>query len=242
MKIVEKLARKAQDNWNEPSVTLAFLGDSVTQGCFELHQISESQITAEFDKNSAYHRYLERILTVLYPSVPVNIVNAGISGGNASHGLERLERDVLCHKPDLTVVCFGLNDCGFGLDRMQEYITSLEQIFIRLEEAGSEIIFMTPNMMSTYVSSYITEHKFIEVSHATCKMQNEGILDIYLNAAKELCVRRNITVCDCYSKWKVLEKSGVDVTNLLSNKINHPTREMNWLFAVSLIETMLTEN
>ena len=28
-------------------------------------------------------------------------------------------------------------------------------------------------------------------------------------------------------------------TNLLSNKINHPTREMNWLFAISLIETMM---
>ena len=31
---------------------------------------------------------------------------------------------------------------------------------------------------------------------------------------------------------------GVDVTELLSNKINHPTREMNWLFAYSLVETM----
>lgn len=242
MKIVEKLARKAQDNWNEPSVTLAFLGDSVTQGCFELHKIAENHITAEFDKNSAYHRYLEEILTVLYPSVPVNIVNAGISGGNASHALERLERDVLCHKPDLTVVCFGLNDCEHRQDGLEEYVNSLEQIFIRLEEADSEIIFMTPNMMSTYVSSYLTEQKFREIADEARKRQNEGILEMYLNAAKELCERKNITVCDCYAKWKVLEKSGVDVTNLLSNKINHPTREMNWLFAVSLIETMLKDN
>ena len=36
-----------------------------------------------------------------------------------------------------------------------------------------------------------------------------------------------------------LYENGVDVTELLANKINHPTREMNWLFAVSLVDTML---
>ena len=33
MKILEKLAAKAADNSGAPGVTLAFLGDSVTQGC-----------------------------------------------------------------------------------------------------------------------------------------------------------------------------------------------------------------
>jgi hypothetical protein len=34
--------------------------------------------------------------------------------------------------------------------------------------------------------------------------------------------------------------SGVDTTDLLSNKINHPTREMNRLFAQELVRVMFT--
>ena len=37
MRIMEKFMQKARDNWNAAPVTLAFLGDSVTQGCFELY-------------------------------------------------------------------------------------------------------------------------------------------------------------------------------------------------------------
>ncbi len=47
-------------------------------------------------------------------------------------------------------------------------------------------------------------------------------------------VRKNdISLC---AKWKKLYENGVDVTALLSNKINHPTKDMNYLFAISLVE------
>ncbi len=47
-------------------------------------------------------------------------------------------------------------------------------------------------------------------------------------------------VCDCYAQWKQLQAAGVNTTELLSNKLNHPTREMNWLFAVSLLRSILS--
>ena len=67
MKIVEKMAKKAKDNWNEPGVTIAFLGDSVTQGCFELYRKGEDGFETYFDKNGAYHLYLSKILSVPLP-------------------------------------------------------------------------------------------------------------------------------------------------------------------------------
>ena len=85
MKIAKLFAEKAKDNWNAPGVTLAFLGDSVTQGCFEIYKTSPDSIETVFDKNSAYHAQLAQMLAVLFPSVPVNIVNAGVSGSNAVH-------------------------------------------------------------------------------------------------------------------------------------------------------------
>ena len=44
MNIMKLLAEKAKDNWNAGPVTIAFLGDSVTQGCFEVYEKSKGEI------------------------------------------------------------------------------------------------------------------------------------------------------------------------------------------------------
>lgn len=239
MNIVEKFKKKAQSNETEAPVTIAFLGDSVTQGCFELYKTGEASFKTVFDKTSAYHTYIARILAMLYPTVPVNMINAGISGDSAWKAVDRLERDVLRFQPDLTVVCFGLNDCGGEYDGLERYKNALSEIFDSLKAAGSEVLFMTPNMMSTEVSCHVTDSMFRNIAENASRRQNDGILAMYLEAAKAICKARSIPVCDCYAKWQLLYESGVDTTELLSNYINHPTREMQWMFAVSLVESML---
>ena len=103
-KFIEKIVAKQNANYDNPGVTVAFLGDSVTQGCFEVYKKTADSIETVFDKKSAYHTYFAEIFSVLCPTVPVSIINAGISGGSAPHALDRLERDVLKHNPDLVVV------------------------------------------------------------------------------------------------------------------------------------------
>ena len=238
MKITKLLAEKAKDNMNNPGVTIAFLGASGTQGCFELYKKSPNEYETVFDKNSAFHAYIAKIFSVLYPTVPVNIINAGISGDRAAHAYERLERDVLRYNPDLVVVCIGLNDAGAGKEGLENYTKSLENIFKKLMEKEIEIIFMTPNMMNTYISYSIQDKDILEVAEITMKLQVEGIADMYMNAAKDVCKKYDIPVCDNYEHWKTLYNNGVDTTELLANKINHPTREMNWLPAIYLVEQM----
>ena len=239
MQILKKFAAKAASNDSAPAITLAFLGDSVTQGCFELLERAEGGFNNCLDRQHVYHTYVQQILATLYPSVPVNVINAGVAGKDATHGLDRLERDVLSHSPDLTVVCFGLNDCGREEGGLAQYIAALEQIFARLQQAGSEVIFMTPNMMATHVSPRLTAPLFRTIAETVAKRQEAGVLDRYLDAAKALCRDKGIPVCDCYEKWKLLHAGGVDTTQLLANGINHPTRQMHWLFAYELMRTML---
>lgn len=238
MNIVKKLVKKQNENALYQGVTVAFLGDSVTQGCFEIYKKTQTQIETVFDKESAYHNYFAKIFSVLCPSVPVNIINAGISGGTAPHALARLDRDVLSHCPDLVVVCFGLNDSSFGLEKLGEYTESLEKIFDKVIEAGSELIFMTPNMKCTKVSCHITDELSREIAENQAKGQNDGVMDKYIESALEICQKKGIVVCDCYKKWKRLSECGIDVTELMANKINHPSRDMNWMFAYSLVETL----
>ena len=240
MKIIEKFIRKSESLGGEEPITIAFLGDSVTQGCFELYYKSNGEMETVYEPEHAYHRYLAQIFARLYPSVPITMLNAGVSSGTASHGLERLHRDVISHQPDLAVVCFGLNDVSGGLNGIDIYISALKEIFIQLQQADIEVIFMTPNMMNTSVSCHL-EECFKDDAQKTSRLQNDGTLDAYVEAAKKLCRERKISVCDCYAKWKRLWECGVETDDLLANYINHPTREMNWLFAVSLAETIFSD-
>ena len=239
MRVMQKFIEKANNVTTAEGVTLAFIGDSVTQGCFEIYTKSDGNIETVFDKKNAYHAHLANMLATLYPNVPVNIINAGISGNKATQGLSRLDRDVISHRPDLAVVCFGLNDSTKGLDMLETYETSLREIFKKLNAADIETIFMTPNMMCTSVSCHIKEQSHIDTAVKCMHVQTDGVLDKYLDRAKIIAKEEGVTVCDCYAKWQTLYKNGVDITELLANKINHPTREMNRLFAVSLLETIL---
>lgn len=229
MKILDKIKAKAENNMDFEGVTVAFLGDSVTQGCFEL---------SVFDRRSSYEQYFSDMMASLFPTVPVNIINAGIASDNARRGALRVGRDVLRHEPDLTIVCYGLNDCGETQESIDRYVHALSEIFDQIKKSGSELIFMTPNMMNTKLSPDLTDPEFIKIATVTARKQTSGMFDAHIEAAKELCRQNDIPVCDCYAIWKALDHGGVNVTNLLANKINHPTREMNRIFAYELIKTI----
>ena len=129
------------------------------------------------------------------------------------------------------IVCFGLNYVGGTLD---DYMSSLKIIFERSNRQGCETIFMTPNMLNTYVSDDLNGESR-EYAEKTAEMQNSGRMDKYIYSAVELAESLGIKVCDCYSEWKKLSETR-DTTVLLANRINHPIKEMHELFADSLFK------
>ena len=217
---------------------IAFLGDSVTQGCFEIWR-ENGRIRTVFDSGEAYSEKVKKILATLYPQAPVAVVNVGVNGDSAPSGARRFERDVISVHPDLLVVCYGLNDCDKEMEGLAEYKSGLKSIFTQAKEAGIETIFMTPNMMNTYTDKRRLEESFYALGDLVARRQLDGLFDAYMEAAREVCKEENIQICDCYAIWKQMYASGVDVTALLSNCINHPTREMHYLFAWELVKTML---
>lgn len=240
MRIAEKLAQKQKDNAHHGGVSIAFLGDSVTQGCFEIYKTAEGTVDTVYDQQHSYAAGVWRILSTLYPKCPIHVINAGISGDTAKGGFARLERDVLRYAPDLCVVCYGLNDCSSKPEGKDAYLASLRSILETIKERGTEVIFMTPNRMNTYVSPHIVDPDFRLLAAKTAQKQNDGLFDSYMESARELCRELEVAVCDCYALWKRLFDNGVDTTELLANKINHPTREMNRLFSYELVRCMLS--
>jgi lysophospholipase L1-like esterase len=239
MKIGEKLLQKAKNIRPEESITIAFLGDSVTQGCFDVYVTQERNLGTVFEPTCAFSNRLREIMAILYPAVQINIINSGISGDSAKGGLERLERDVLRFSPDLTVISYGLNDCSGGVACIPGYIANLEKIIKQVKENGSEIIFLTQNFYNTGISPYLKTEQELKLAKQFYALQHEGVLKTAFEQAKELCLREGVRVCDLYSVWEKLYVHGVNTTELLSNKLNHPTREFHYYMAIKLIETML---
>ncbi|MBO5314828.1 MAG: GDSL family lipase [Clostridia bacterium] len=239
MKITELLKNKEQDRHNNKPVTIAFIGDSVTQGCFECYMKNETALETVFDYKSAYSTRVGEILHTLYPSAQVNIINSGISGDNARGGALRFERDVLSYNPDLVVISFGLNDSVMGKEGLCAYVSALEEMFSALKERNIEAIFLTENTMCMSTSPHLKDEKFINLSKTFGKVQLDGTLKEYFDAAKSSCEKFGVKVCDLYAIWESMAAAGVNTTELLSNKLNHPIREFHYYMAMKIVETIL---
>ena len=61
-----------------------------------------------------------------------------------------------------------------------------------------------------------------------------------MEAARKTAEENEIPVCDCYATWKDISKTQ-DTTMLLSNRVNHPTREMHELFADNLFKLIFAD-
>lgn len=212
----------------EGAITIVAFGDSVTHGA----------LFNEYNYETVYHARLVRKLHAVRDYVPINMINAAVAGETAGLALARMDKQVLAHNPDLIIVCFGLNDVNGTL---QDYLTPLRTIFEKAKESGAEVIFMTPNMLNTSVDPENTPNQYLEYAAVTAKMQNEGRMDRYIEAAKALCAELSVPVCDCYAEWKKRAEKE-DITPLLANRINHPIPEMHELFAQVLFNAILGED
>lgn len=224
MRIKDKINLDVEGLKKYGPINIVAFGDSVTHGCVAF---------GELNYETVYWNRLRKKIIDLKDYVPVNVIDAGIGGTTALESVSRMDTQVLNHNPDLIIVCFGLNDINGTLE---DYLSALEQIFKKASDSGAEVIFMTPNMLNTYVGED-TAKEYYEYASVTAEYQNNGKMDLYMKRACELARSMHITVCDCYSKWKEISNEQ-DTTQLLANRINHPVKGMHELFADELFKCL----
>lgn len=224
MRIKEKInMNKAGLTANGPITVVAF-GDSVTHGAVGF---------GEIDYDSVYHRRLARMISSIRSYVPVNVINSGIGGITAKASVGLMESRVFAHRPDLVIVCFGLNDINGSLE---DYIEAMRAILSECVARGIETVLLTPNMLNTYVADDCPSD-FREYAKKTAKYQTMGRMDEYMDAVKRLARGLGVKVADCYGEWRKMSATQ-DTTALLANRINHPIREMHQLFAEKIFEVI----
>jgi len=123
------------------TVRVVFLGDSLTSGL-------------GLGAQDAYPARLGRAWTAA--GLPVEVVNAGVSGDTTAGGLRRLDW-LLGQKPDVLVVALGANDMLRGLP-VEEVESNLRQILGRGRDAGATVALLgmraNPTLGPDYVSRF----------------------------------------------------------------------------------------
>jgi acyl-CoA thioesterase-1 len=124
------------------SITILYMGDSITEGQYVHHSrcwttlVSSSLRKRYHDHDSDFHFFFNR----------------GVSGETTRQGLERFPRDVQNVRPDVMTLQFGLNDCNcwdsdMGLPRVSEaaYRANLVEMIVRARRFGAERVILSTN-------------------------------------------------------------------------------------------------
>ena len=215
---------------------IAFFGDSVTEGCFEIIRIN-GELEVIRDYPNCFRTIVENKLRHDYPKKEFEFFNFGLSGRDTSGAVE-IVPEIISKDVDLVIMCFGLND--FANQNVELFKSNLSSIYERFIARNIKVVFMTHNM----VNKYVNNEEPIELKEfaSTCALlQNNGGVDLFVEAEKGIAAKYNVPVIDAYAKWKELESYGIDTSLLLCNYINHPTRKMHYLFA-NMICSFLEEN
>ncbi len=189
------------------TVNIVCHGHSVPAGYFA---------TPMVDTMSAYPHLLHDGLKHRFPFAVINVIVTAIGGENSESGAERFAREVLCHRPDVITIDYGLNDRGLGLERAHAAWSRMIEAGLA---AGARILLMTPTPDITQSAVYSGEDKQRLGAHA-------GQIRA-LAATHGIGLADSLQACMQYSATE-------DLSDILSWS-NHPNRTGHAIVARELL-------
>lgn len=189
------------------TVNIVCHGHSVPSGYFA---------TPMVDTMNAYPHLLHVGLKQRFPFAVINVIVTAIGGENSESGAERFERDVLCHRPDIITMDYGLNDRGVGLERARAAWSRMIEAGIA---SGAKVLLMTPTPDMTQAPAY--------------KGEDRPLLGAHAEQIRRLADQHGIGLADSLAAC-MQYSSACDLSDILSWS-NHPNRTGHELVARELL-------
>ncbi|MDH3252795.1 MAG: GDSL-type esterase/lipase family protein [Ignavibacteria bacterium] len=113
---------------------IVFFGDSITE------------------EGNSPGGYVDLIRNAMQNTGNVTVTGAGVSGDRVPDLLERLENDVMSHRPTTVVIYIGINDVwhkalGLGGTPPDTFETGLRNIVRQIADTGARVILCTPSVV-----------------------------------------------------------------------------------------------
>ncbi len=198
------LGRHYPDN---RTVNIVCHGHSVPAGYFA---------TPMVDTFNAYPHLLHVGLREHFPFAVINIIVTAIGGDNSQSGAARFLDEVLCHRPDVITIDYGLNDRGIGLEQAHAGWSRMIKAGLK---SGAKIILLTPTVDRTQAPTYTGDDKSALGDHA--------------NQIRLLADQYGVGLVDSFAMGKEHVAQN-DLSDLLSPS-DHPTRAGHELVARDLL-------
>ncbi len=131
------------------SVTVAYLGGSITQGSSAGNELCYARLTTDW-------------LMEQFPDANIKYVNAGIGATGSYIGIHRADRDVLAYDPDLVFIDFSVNDTS---DRIATNKSTYEGLIRKLWSHDTAPAIITIAMTQENGTSVQAEHSEIAIRY-----------------------------------------------------------------------------
>ena len=192
-------------------VNIVCHGHSVPAGYFR---------TPEVRSLDAYPQVLKEGLDPRYPFAVLNVIVTAIGGENSVSGANRFTDQVLCHRPDLLTIDYGLNDVYSGLaDSERAWRSMIEASLAR----QVPVILLTP--------THDLSRNGTDPAWPASRWQE---LHTHAEQIRRLAGEYGIGLADSFAAWEAHYAGGGDLLDLLS-AANHPNRLGHELVARELI-------
>ena len=142
------------------------------------------------------------------------VINAGISGNNTRHLLERIDRDVLAHRPTLVVLKVGTNDAlnSRALVPPEEHRRNLDTLCARLAPAA--VLLLTP--LPFHAGYHGSRHDPAAFSDAPPAERHRRIIA----NVREVAAARRLPLVDLHAVLAGCGGAGEDAESLIRNPVN----------------------
>lgn len=197
--VLDEMAR----HWpNNRAVNIVCHGHSVPAGYFA---------TPYVDPFGAYPHLLHRLVKERFPFAVTNVIVTAIGGEHSAQGAARFASEVLCHRPDVLTIDYGLNDRAIGLEAAR---TAWESMIEQALAQNVKVILCTP----TWDRGYYTQDAGWEALH------------LHARQIRQLAEKYDLGLADSFESFQKAVSCEGDLAGLLSH-VNHPTREGHMLVA-----------
>ncbi len=189
------------------TVNIVCHGHSVPAGYFA---------TPVVDSLNAYPHLLLTALKQRFPFAVINVIVTAIGSETSESGAARFKNEVLCHRPDIVTIDYGLNDRRIGLQKAESAWSSM---IAAARKADARVILLTPTPDITQDPSYEGEDKNLLPMHAAQIARLADSHSVGLADSFTACMRAAQTA---------------DISSILS-WTNHPNRRGHEIVTAELM-------
>jgi len=195
-------------HWPENrTVNVVCHGHSVPSGYFATPMVNTF---------NAYPHLLHAGLKNRFPFAVVNVIVTAIGGENSESGAARFAEQVLCHRPDVLTIDYGLNDRGIGLEKAEAVWRAMIEAALAQQV---KLILMTPTPDATQRPDVPAETREVLQQHAV--------------QIRRLAADYGTGLVDSLAAFEEYMHAG-DLSDLLSWS-NHPNRAGHDIVACELL-------